>query len=127
MKLERSLDSLHPLFKPLAIEFLARLTEAKIPVLVISTIRTKEQQRKIIESGQSWTQNSKHLLGMAIDVAPYEKYDQYGPDDINWNDEDPVWQKIGEIGKSIGLKWGVIKSDGKRIDLGHFEMPKIEF
>ena len=122
MELEKRLDKLHPLFRPIVIEFLARLIEARIPVIIINTLRYEFQQKIMLENGVSWTKLSKHLLGLAIDICPYKQYDQYGPDKLQWNADDPVWQEIGEIAESLGLKWGVIKSDGTRIDLGHFEM-----
>lgn len=45
----------------------------------------------------------------------------YGPDTIEWDAGDPVWKRIGAIGESLGLKWGVIDKSGMRKDLGHFE------
>lgn len=107
--------------RPLVDKFLAKLMEARIPVMIVTTLRTQEEQAEKVAKGLSWTMNSKHLTGDAIDVAPYMIYDLSGPDKAQWDETDPIWNRIGAIGQGCGLKWGVIKN-GTRIDLGHFEV-----
>ena len=114
----RKLDDLDPKFKLVAMEFLARLTEAGIVVLIVDTLRTPEEQAENIRKGVSWTKNSKHLVGKAIDVCPYETWSLHGPDKLRWDEKDPVWQKIGAIGEKLGLTWG---GRWKQKDMGHFE------
>ena len=118
--MSRKLDDLSPQMRPVAIELLARLVEAGIMVMIVDTRRTLEEQRAYVAKGVSWTLHSKHLTGDAIDICPFETYALHGGDKLQWDDADPVWQKIGAIGEGLGLKWGVIKR-GMRIDLGHFE------
>lgn len=59
-------------------------------------------------------------LSEAIDIAPVHLMKMK-----NWAPEHPDWVKIGEVGKSLGLKWGVWKNNAngvlKNIDPGHFE------
>lgn len=117
--MSRSLDDLSPEFKPLAIELLARLCEAGIPVMVIDTLRTPNEQAMNIANGVSWTKNSKHLTGDAIDICPYEEYSLSGPDKLQWESDNPVWKKIGAIGERLGLVWG---GKWKQKDMGHFEL-----
>lgn len=119
--MSNKLDDLSPRMRPLADKFLAKLMEARIPVMIVTTLRTTDEQAEKVAKGLSWTMNSKHLTGDAIDVAPYDIYDLHGPDKAQWDETDPVWTRIGQIGQSCGLKWGVIKG-GMRIDLGHFEV-----
>lgn len=119
--MSRALDDLSPRFRPLADRFLAKLLEARIPVMIVTTSRTAEEQAEKVAQGLSWTLASKHLTGDAIDVAPYMIYDLHGDDKAQWDEHDPVWQRIGAIGLACGLKWGVVTRTGKRIDLGHFE------
>lgn len=116
--MSRKLDDLSREFKPLAIELLARLAEAQIPVMVIDTLRTAEEQAENILKGVSWTLNSKHLTGDAIDICPYAVFQLHGPDKLQWDSSDPVWQQIGVIGERLGLRWG---GRWKQRDLGHFE------
>lgn len=120
--MSRKLDDLSPRMLPLAMQLLARLTEAGIPVLIVTTRRTLEEQADCVKRGVSWTMQSKHLTGDAIDIAPYEQYALHGPDVLEWDAGDPVWKRIGAIGESLGLKWGVIDKSGLRKDLGHFEV-----
>lgn len=114
------LDDLSLRMRPLVDRFLAKLMEARIPVMIVTTARTAAEQEDAVRRGVSWTLKSKHLTGDAIDVAPYAIYDLHGPDKAMWDETDPIWIRIGNIGQSCGLKWGVIKG-GERIDLGHFE------
>lgn len=122
--MSRLLNDLAPEFRPLAFELIARCAEAGICLLIVDTIRTPAEQAANIANGVSWTTNSKHLpqpphsLSHAIDVAPYEIYQLHGPDKLQWNNDDPVWQKIGAIGEALGLRWG---GRWTQKDMGHFE------
>jgi len=119
--MDRSLDSLDPKFKPLAIHLLARCVEAGIAVMIVNTRRTAEEQRENLLKGVSWVQHSKHEDGLAIDIAPYEYWQRGGKKSISWDASDPVWGQIGAIGEHLGLTWG---GRWKIKDLGHFEMPE---
>lgn len=118
--MSRKLDDLSPRMLPLAIQLLARCVEAGIMVMIVDTKRTLDEQQANVAKGVSWTLSSKHLTGDAIDICPYETYALHGPDKLRWKEDDPVWDRIGEIGQQLGLKWGVIRK-GMRIDKGHFE------
>jgi len=117
--MSRRLDDLSPRFLPLAVELLARLTEAGIPVLIIDTLRTPEEHAANLAKGVSWTTHSKHLDGDAIDICPFAIYDAHGPDKLLWDANDPIWQRIGPIGEALGLRWG--GRWAKQRDMGHFE------
>lgn len=117
--MSRKLDDLSPAFKPKAIEFLARLTEAGIPVLVVDTRRTPEEHAANLAKGVSWTKHSKHLDGDAMDVVPYSIFQLVGPDKLQWDISDPVWQKIGTIAEALGLRWG---GRWTQKDMGHVEL-----
>lgn len=125
--MSRSLDDLHPQFRPLAFELLARLTEASIPVLIVSTGRTEAEQAAAVAAGASKVAHSKHQDGYAIDVCPYELYQLHGPDKLQWNTSDPVWLHIGSIAEGLGLRWGgrfhPLNSVGIGWDPGHCEWP----
>lgn len=116
--MSRALDDLSPRFRPLAMELLARTVEAGIPVLVVDTLRTPAEHAANLAKGVSWTVHSKHLDGDAIDIVPYSVYDLHGPDKLQWDAGDPIWQKLGAIGERLGLRWG---GRWKQKDMGHFE------
>lgn len=119
--MSNKLDDLAPTFKPLAILLLARLVEARIPCIIIDTLRTAEEQAAKVKAGLSWTNHSKHQDGLAIDICTYEEYKIRGPNKLDWDTTDPIWLIMGNIGQTIGLKWGVVSANGERKDLGHFE------
>ncbi len=116
--MSRKLDDLSPRFRPIAIELLARLTEAGIPVMVIDTLRTPAEHAANLAKGVSWTTRSKHLDGDAIDICPYAIFDVSGPDKLMWDSGHPVWTKVVAIGESLGLRAG---ARWKQKDMGHFE------
>jgi peptidoglycan L-alanyl-D-glutamate endopeptidase CwlK len=116
--MSRRLDDLSPRFRPLAFELLARCVEQGIAVMIVDTLRTPEEQAANIAKGVSWTKNSKHLTGDAIDICPYLQWDLHGPDKLNWDGSDPVWAKLAAIGRALGLTVG---ADWRVKDLGHFE------
>lgn len=116
--MSRRLDDLSPRFKPLAIELLARLVEAKIYVLIVDTRRTPEEHAANLAAGVSWTKHSKHLDGDAIDLCPYLQYALHGSNKLQWDVRDEVWRRMADIGRSLGLRCGY---DWKVKDAGHFE------
>lgn len=131
--MSRALNDLDPRIRLTAFEHIARCVEAKVAVMIIDTLRTREEQKVNVANGVSWTMNSLHLpqppsnLALAYDLCPYEIYQMDGPDKLNWDDDHRDWQIIGNIGLNLGLKWGLIKKiKGKefRYDLGHFEFRK---
>ena len=126
--MSRKLSDLSTRFRPLAVELIARCTEAQIPLMILDTLRTDEEQAENIKKGVSWTTDSKHLRqppemrSEAIDVAPYAIYHLKGPDKLQWDADDPVWERIGRIGESLGLVWGGRWPKPKR-DCAHFQGP----
>jgi hypothetical protein len=116
--MSRRLDDLAPVFRPLAIELIARCVEAGIGVMIVDTLRTPEEHAENLRRGVSWTSRSKHLDGLAIDLAPYDVYALAGPDKLMWDSANPVWGKLGAIGERLGLRWG---GRWRQKDMGHFE------
>ncbi len=123
--MDTALDSLDPVFKPLAFALLARLTEARIPVIVVNTRRTATEQQQAIAQGVSWVPHSKHQDGLAIYVVPYQTYVIHGSNKAQWDTKDPIWLQIGKIVESLGLRWGgrfhPINEVGVGKDPGHAE------
>jgi hypothetical protein len=119
--MDTRLNSLDPAFRPIAVEWIARCVEAGIPVVIINTLRTPAEQATAIATGHSWTKHSRHLIGWAIDCCPYESYLLHGPDKLNWNAGDPVWQRMGALAKAIDPRviWG---GDWLKRDMGHIEV-----
>ncbi len=123
--MDTSLDSLDPRFKPIAMAFLARLTEARIAVLIVNTRRTAVEQAAAVARGVSWVTHSKHEDGLALDVAPYTTWALHGDDKVLWDTHDPIWRQIGMVAEGLGLRWGgrftPLNSIGVGKDPGHVE------
>lgn len=117
--MSRALNDLEPVFRTLAIDLLARSVEAGIAVLIVETRRTHEQHLLNVLHGVSWTHHSLHEDGLAIDIVPYDLYTLApGGDKLQWDANAVVWQRLGKIGESLGLRWG---GRWKQRDMGHFE------
>lgn len=116
--MSRALDDLSARFRPIAMELLARCVEQQIPVLIVNTRRTAAEQSQNIANGVSWTTNSKHLTGDAIDIVPFAQYVIHQENKLLWDSADPIWQKLGAIGEALGLRWG---GRWQQQDMGHFE------
>lgn len=65
----RSLEELKEPFRSSIKQMLAEAKKAGIPYLVTETTRTLEEQKENVRKGVSWTLNSKHLIGEAVDIA----------------------------------------------------------
>ena len=61
----------------------------------------------------TWTLQSKHLQGKAIDLVPVKDGKLW------WNAPENVWERMGEIGEENGLAWG---GRWTQKDLPHFEI-----
>ena len=117
--MSRSLDTLSPRFRPLAVELLARCVEAGLCVMIVDTLRTPEEHAANLARGVSWTTHSRHLDGDAIDICPYELYTLIPKGDkLAWNAPHDVWEKLGKIGERLGLRWG---GRWQQKDYLHFE------
>jgi peptidoglycan L-alanyl-D-glutamate endopeptidase CwlK len=104
----RNLDDLAPPVKQRAQAFLEAAKAEGVDLLVTSTHRDNECQAalyaqgrttpgKIVtkaKPGQSW-----HNHRCALDVVALVNGKPV------WDNKDPIWQKIGKIGKSCGLEW----------------------
>lgn len=61
----------------------------------------------------TWTLESKHLTGNAIDLVPEKNGKPW------WNAPESVWERMGEIGEQCGMSWG---GRWKTKDCPHFEV-----
>lgn len=118
-------------------EQLAKVVRAvadKYDILVIEGVRTKERQADLYSQGRTkpgkiitWTMQSKHLDGKAVDVVMLKN------GTIDWNDS-KSFEELGKImvdtAKQLGVKlrWGydwdgdgVLKEKGET-DGPHFEL-----
>lgn len=128
---------LNQVFPPLAAavrQAAATLAAESIPIRVVQGLRTwaaqlvlwsqgRDSQGRIIDPAQVVTHarpgSSYHNYGLAVDVAPFSADGQ--PD---WNSSHPCWQRIIQVGESLGLYSGshFVGSRGPEPDMPHLQL-----
>lgn len=118
---EKVVQKLHPKIREKAREFIVNAEKQGIILRITSGLRTWEEQDALYAQGRTKPGNvvtnakggsSNHNYGLAFDVVPIEN------GNVNWNSKN--WNKIGQIGKSVGFDWGGDWSGF--VDKPHFEM-----
>lgn len=117
---KRSLDNLKGVH-PSMVRIVKRAIElTEVDFTVTEGLRTFERQKELVAAGKSWTMNSRHLKGYAVDLMAYGVTD-------NW--ALVHYRKIAQAMKqaaaefAIPMVWG---GDWKQIDAVHFELdPKV--
>jgi peptidoglycan L-alanyl-D-glutamate endopeptidase CwlK len=91
---------------------------------VVDGLRTEEEQRMNLAAGKSWTLHSKHLIGKAVDLAPWP---------IHWADTE-MFCVLAGVMRAVAFRYGVklrwggdwnrnnSTTDEKSRDYGHFEI-----
>ena len=118
----RDINELLPPVKVKVEKFKALCKESGIDLLITSTYRDNESQNalyaqgrtapgKIVtnaKAGQSW-----HNFRCAIDVVPLVNGKPV------WDGDDPIWVKVGKLGKEAGLEWA---GEWKKFkEMAHFQ------
>jgi len=86
------------------LDLVTELDKLKIQVTLLETLRDFDRQRYYVSIGSSKTYNSKHLpqppfgKSLAFDLAVTEYMTLK-----NWNPKGPLWEKIREVSRSLGL------------------------
>jgi len=107
---EERISTLHPRVAAMARDLVKRSSAEGMPIVVTQALRTLDEQAKLYAQGRtapgaivtnSPPGKSWHNFGLAFDIAPLDATGQ-----PHWPNDDALWQKLGAIGKSLGLKWG---------------------
>lgn len=107
---------LHPRLAGLAETIVTTAWKKGLKVMVFEGYRDGKRQNELYTKGTTRARAGKsyHNFGLAVDIVFLNEKGE-----PSWSPEHN-WQKLGEIGKSLGLTWG---GDFKRIkDYGHFEL-----
>ena len=123
-----SLTEVHPELEMKMKNLVEKCAEAGIEIRITESLRTTERQDELYYQGRNENgdiidksiivtnakgsdYNSNHQWGIAFDVCINDKSDPYNEELLN---------KVGEIGKSIGLDWG---GDWETfVDKPHFQL-----
>jgi peptidoglycan L-alanyl-D-glutamate endopeptidase CwlK len=117
---EKNLATVQPRLAQIGRELLRRLADEGLTFKVIQGRRTQAEQDALYAKGRTapgpkvtWTRNSRHLTGRAIDLALFQGKN------VVW--ESKHYNRAGEIGEELGLVWGGRWRGGKT-DKPHFEL-----
>lgn len=117
------ISKLHPSIRTMAKNFISKAKAEGIDLKITFGTRTFEEQQKLYNQGRTTPGaivtkakpgRSFHNYSLAIDVVPIVN------GKADW--ESKLWDKIGEIGESVGFDWG---GRWKTIvDRPHFQFPR---
>ena len=102
---------------------LLQATYQKTPIVILELFRSIETQRGYVARGVSKTLNSKHLEGLAVDIAFLSDIEDDGK--INYSPE--KYKPLGEYWELLGGRWGGRFGDNPATsqiegwDAGHME------
>lgn len=131
---KRSLDRLTGVNEKMVSVVKRAIEISEVDFMVVEGVRTLKRQEELYAQGRTkpgkivtWTMKSKHIDGLAVDIAPVN------PDgSINWNDlkkfdkmADAMFLASKELGITIrhGADWDM---DGIRREKGETDSPHFE-
>lgn len=122
--MSRDIDLLYPQLQKIIFKFLKECRDRGLKVKITDTFRDEEEQNKLYDQGRTKPGNivtfakypySYHNWGLAFDICRNDGKGAY-------NNDDRWFEKVSEVGKSMGLKWGGDWKD--KADKPHFEFDK---
>lgn len=141
----RDMSLLNPLAQKAFKLFLNECKKQGVKIFVTETIRTRDRQFYLLCQGRtvqqakdmgvplsfartyanpnvnqvSWTLDSRHLKGLAIDIAVNPPNDLY---------DEKIIAKAGKIARELGIKWGADFGDNPHFEItSNWKEPKKEF
>lgn len=117
------INKLHPKARLYGARLINKLeTELNTTVIVTSTFRSIERQKELLDSKNedaAQPGRSYHQYGLAIDVWPFYKGKIITKAQYKKNPKCyPYWDEYGNIGKSLGFRWGKSFGEPWHFDIG---------
>lgn len=129
----RDITKLHPRLQQIIPELIAACKEQGISIKIGECVRTVAEQNalyaqgrttagSIVTNAKGTSYSSMHQWGVAFDFYLDMDIDGDGKkSDDAFNNATKMFQKVGAIGKKLGLEWG---GDWKSpVDMPHFQLP----
>ncbi len=110
------------------LEAVVRLAAQTADFVVTEGVRTKERQAVLYKQGASWTMNSRHLTGHAVDLAALIDFDGDGDMEIRW--DWPLYTKLNEAMQKAAADLGVTLTWGgnwQKRDGPHWEINPAQY
>ncbi len=96
---------------------------SEVDFSLIEGVRSKERQAEVLESGNSWTVDSRHLDGHAFDIAAIDKNGEVSWDNLLYDKIAEAWFKAA-IELNVQIEWGGF---WEQCDAGHFQLSRKEY
>jgi len=93
-------------------KLLGKAEELKIQAKMVELWRSPEKQWRLFQEKKTWTLDSKHIKGLAVDLAIIKE------DGAVYSEDGSDYRPLGEYWESIGGRWG---GKWKTVDVYHFE------
>lgn len=100
---KRSLEKLEGVDERLKTVVRSAISQSKQDFSVICGLRTLDEQRKLVAKGASQTMKSKHIDGLAVDLAAYADGIRW---ELNLYDEIADAMKAAAIDCGVAIRWG---------------------
>lgn len=112
--MSRKIEDLIPAMQEKAREFAGKMAETGLPFMFTCTYRSQVEQDALYAIGRTlpgrevtWRKISNHTGRTAFDIAILKDGKPTFDTKISVNENDvPDYMEAGQIGESIGLKWG---------------------
>lgn len=121
---EKNLAGVHP---DLAAVCREAIKISRIDFGILQGLRTAEQQAENIRKGVSWTRNSRHLTGHAIDFGVFVNGAYINGDTP---DECKLYERVADAFVAAALVLGILIVWGgtwKQRDYGHIELDRRKY
>lgn len=114
---ERSLKNLEGVHPDLVRVVTLAAERSTVPIVVTEGLRKLDRQRMLVRAGKSWTLDSRHLTGHAVDLVDANDF-KYDVPDMS-----AIASTMKAAAKELGIKivWG---GDWKSKDTPHFELDR---
>lgn len=113
---------------PHLVQVVERAAElSPVPFVVTEGLRTLDRQKELKKAGKSWTVDSRHLTGHAVDLVDADNFGYEMPD------MKAIATAMRAAGSELGIpiEWGANKKyggDWKTVnDTPHFQLPKSSY
>lgn len=123
-KSQKRILTLHPALQVRAFELIKRAYKAGYGILITQALRTIEEQEKLYAQGRTtpgpivtWVRRSYHNFGLAFDFSILTD----DGTDIDWDDNNPGYMTVVELGEGLGLESGSRWQPSQR-DIPHFQL-----
>lgn len=114
---ERSLNNLVGVHPDLVKVVELAAARSAVPFVVTEGLRDRHRQAQLVSAGKSWTLNSRHLTGHAVDVVDADNFGYEMPD----LEQIAVAFKEAAAELQIPIVWG---GDWRTKDTPHFELDR---